>query len=236
MPQKSSPDTLHRHIETQCSRMQVEMEQRFKDAFGIDFSAPFPEVEALFKERFGIEVSGHLSVFHGVLNRDVEQFLDENGNVLTDLTGTTYELCDDAVEIFLDKCGARIYEREILSALALAWQGFSLVKSTLTEEQTFEALHFLLETKSALGQAISLLDVRDRRKEQSRKAGLSKGANQAQKLEEAMRIYREHISPKLSNVQAAEILRNSHKITISLGGLARAISAEKRRIEGESAS
>ena len=188
-------------------RTEREMAERFEEAFGVALGAPYPEVEKLYRDRFGVDVCGHLAVFAGVTNRDVETFLDESGNEITDLTGTSFELCRFAMEHFLAKHQASKYNTRILDAIVTTRGNLLLMRAMLANRQEFEALHFLLGAKSALGHATALIDFREEQRAKGKKGGAVKGSNGKDEDRRIIEIYLEKIPPGTSIEKAAQDLQ-----------------------------
>ncbi|MBA4280414.1 MAG: hypothetical protein C0435_14150, partial [Ralstonia sp.] len=149
----------------------------FESAFGVGLEDRLPEIEQHIDKHYGADAANHMLVLQGIIDRDTEEFLDEDGNVLTDLSGTSVELCQEAVTLFLAKTKpASVYNENMLYGVSHCWFNLNLAGSCLHASQHPEALHFLASANKALGQAQMLLVLRERGRERARKGGKQRHA------------------------------------------------------------
>lgn len=219
------------------ARTAESLDELFRNAFGFGLEDRFTEIEERFGEKLRGERVAYLSVLQGILDRDTEQFLDEEGNVITDLSGTFFQICMEAVPLFLAKVKpVSVHNDGILENIAYGWANLNLAQSCAHESQHFEAIHFLLGANQALGEAVMLLALRERGRERASKGGRQRHASTQGEKERARTIYRELIAGKgLSNEQAASrLLSEEFKVRYNRGGIKRLISETRKEIESES--
>ncbi len=208
----------------------------FESAFGVGLEDRLPEIEQHIDKHYGADAANHMLVLQGIIDRDTEEFLDEEGNVLTDLSGTSVELCQEAVTLFLAKTKpASVYNENMLYGVSHCWFNLNLAGSCLHASQHPEALHFLASANKALGQAQMLLVLRERGRERARKGGKQRHAPMQEEKERAQTIFRQFIAGKgLSNAQAASKLHSEFGIRYHYGGVTRLVSKTRKEMESES--
>jgi len=212
------------------------LDELFRDAFGVGLEDRFKEIEG----RFGKMLRGrgvtYYIVLQGILDRDTDEFLDEQGNVLTDLSGTVYEICMDSVTLFLGKIKpASVHNDGILDNAAYCWVNLKFAEGCGAQGQSFEAVHFLVGANQALGEALMLLELRERGRERARKGGKQRHAPMQKEKQRARMIFREHLAGKgLSNEQAASKLLTEFRIGYNRGGVKRLISETRKELEPRS--
>jgi len=223
-------------FEKQLAKTYEAMGRLFKSAFGVSLEDRFSEVEESFSEAIRSEAATHLLLLQGVIDRDTEEFLDEDGNTISDLSGTTMQICMDAIPTFLAKVKpASVYNENILYNVAYCWLNLNAARSCLETSQNPEALHFLICANQELGQADMLLALRERGRERAIKGGKQRHASTQEEKERARTIYRDVIAGKgLSNEQAASKLLSEFRVRYNRGGIKRLISETRKKMESES--
>lgn len=223
-------------FERQLAQTYEAMCRVFESAFGVGVEDRFTEMEERIGTQYGADAANHMLVLQGIIDRDTEEFLDEDGNVLTDLSGTSVELCKEAVALFLAKTKpASVYNENMLYGVSHCWFNLNLAGGCLAASQHSEALHFLAGANKALGQAQMLLVLRERGRERARKGGKQRHAPMQEEKERAQSIFRQFIAGKgLSNAQAASKLQSEFGIRYHYGGVTRLVSKARKEMESDS--
>jgi hypothetical protein len=232
----TSLDLTIEDFERQLAQTYEAMCRVFESAFGVGVEDRFTEMEEHIGTQYGADAANHMLVLQGIIDRDTEEFLDEDGNVLTDLSGTSVELCKEAVTLFLAKIKpASVYNENMLYGVSHCWFNLNLAGGCLAASQHSEALHFLAGANKALGQAQMLLVLRERGRERARKGGKQRHAPMQEEKEPAQTIFRQFIAGKgLSNAQAASKLQSEFGIRYHYGGVTRLVSKARKEMESDS--
>lgn len=211
------------------------LNELFRDAFGEGMEGRFPELAGRFGDKLDGEAIRYLIV-QGFLDRDTDEFLNEEGNVVTDLSDTVFEICMDAVALFLGKIKpCSVHNDGILDNVTHCWANLKFAQSCAAQGQSFEAVHFLAAANQALGEARMLLELRERGRERARKGGKQRHAPTQQEKQRARTIYRDVLADKgLSNEQAASRLLSEFRVRYNRGGIKRLISETRKKMESES--
>ncbi|MFC4344708.1 hypothetical protein [Cupriavidus numazuensis] len=220
-------------IEKLYIRTWESMDEHFKAAFGVALNDRFAEVEEQFEDAFGVEVSGHLLVLQGISHMEDVEHYDEHGNVISDLTGTPIQMGIDAVQVFLGRVPASIYNEDILACIASCWMCLGTVQGTLQDDDVFSALHFLMSANYELGQAKTLLTWRDQGRSKASKAGQKRHEQKQAEKRKAADLYRTHFAGKeLSAAQIANRMYNNMGVNYNPSSLTRLISTLKKAEKG----
>lgn len=216
-------------------RTAASLDELFRDAFGVGMEGRFPEIKGRTGEKLGGKTSGYLIV-QGLLNRNTDEFPDEESNVVTDESGRMFEISTDLVALFLGKIKpASVHNDGILDTVMYCWADLKFAQTCAAQGQPFEAVHFLADANQALGNARMLLELRQRGRERARKAGKQRHAQTQKEKRRARMIFREHLADKgLSNEQAASKLLAEFKIGYNRGGVKRLISETRKELEPKS--
>ena len=223
-------------FDTLSARTADSLDELFRNAFGVGLEDRFTEIEERCGEQLPAGGIPYLIVLQGVLDQDTEQFLDADGNVVTDLSGTFVQTRLDSIALFLSRIKpASVHNSSILDNVAYCWAHLNAARSCAHASQDFEAVHFLLGANQALGEAIMLLAVRESGRQRASKGGKQRHASTQEEKQRAKTIYREKFANKgLSNEKVASMLLGEYRVRYNRGGVKRLISETRKEMESES--
>lgn len=203
------------------------------------------EIAETFMDAFSLNVEDHQDVLKGAVaeNYFAPGHLDNptSENSLSDDDPLAIYIHDgdtenvqariDSVRPFLSQLRPRsAFNETIFHSLANACMELAMAQVDLADGAIGSMLYSVRLASKELGIAKGILDCREFGKTSARSGAMSLAHKRRESKANAIEVWRNEVSPKLSAERAAEILRTKFNISIGHGNLARYISAEKRRL------